>query len=145
MEAVLIRRSTWLDTTPGRLYLDGRFEAFTLEDRIRELPGVPVETWKSLGKTAIPAGRYRLVLEDSGKFGPETLTVADVPGFTYIRIHAGNSDEDTEGCLIVGQVFAEEADDGGNILRSRDALTALRAKLVPAIKAGPVYLTILNP
>jgi hypothetical protein len=144
VELLVIRRPTWLDTTPGKLYLDGTFFCFVLEDRVREL-STPVETWKVPGKTAIPQGRYPLVLEDSPKFGPQTLTVANVPGFSYIRIHAGNTDENTEGCLLVGQTFLEAADDGGDVLNSRVALDQLKAKVVPAIQRGePTFITVVS-
>jgi hypothetical protein len=54
------------------------------------------------GKTAIPRGIYKVVFQNSPKFGPDTLTLLKVPGFTHIRIHSGNTHEDTEGCIIIG-------------------------------------------
>ncbi|WP_223688366.1 DUF5675 family protein, partial [Streptococcus pneumoniae] len=50
----------------------------------------------------MPSGRYRVTLDTSPRFGPETLTINDVPGFTGVRIHGGNDADDTEGCIIVG-------------------------------------------
>jgi len=120
--------------THGRLYVDGKFQAYTLEDTVRE-HGVKVQ-----GETAIPPGCYRVVLQDSGRFGPDCLTLLDVPNFTYIRIHAGNSEKDTEGCLLVGAVRGVSG-----IERSRVALAALRAKLVPALKAGnDAWIQVVN-
>ena len=69
---------------------------------MREQVGKPVKDWKVWGETAIPTGKYQLVFETSKKFGPQTLTLLNVPGFEAIRIHSGNTEEDTEGCLIVG-------------------------------------------
>lgn len=109
--------------TIGRLYLDGEYECWTLEDPIREV--------KVAGKTAIPAGRYRIVREDSPKFGPDTLTLLDVPGFTYIRIHAGNRVEDTEGCILVGDQRGDN-----EIYQSRQALQRLKRKFTEG------YITI---
>lgn len=145
MEILVLRRPTWLDTTPGKLYLNGRFTCFVLEDRVRELPGVPVAQWKVPGKTAIPEGRYRVILVDSPKFGVDTLSIEGVPGFTDIRVHAGNTDDDTEGCFLVGQTFVDASDDGGDVLNSRLALAALKAVLVPLIKGGEAtFLTVLS-
>lgn len=94
--------------TTGQLYIDGTFFCFTLEDKVREELGVPVEKWKIHGETAIPMGLYRVTLENSPKFGPDTMTIHDVPGFSKIRIHAGNTHVDTEGCVIVGYKIRED-------------------------------------
>lgn len=90
------------DLTNGQLYINDDFFCFTLEDKVREQDGVPVEKWKIPGETAIPRGVYDVTLEDSPKFGPETITIKKVPGFTGVRVHSGNSPTDTEGCIIVG-------------------------------------------
>ena len=147
MELVVARRPTVKQTTFGRLSINDHFECYTLEDAVREIHGGPVTEWKIPGETAIPRGRYRLALEDSPKFGPDTMTLKDVPGFSYIRIHAGNDDSDTEGCLLVGQRILEQQDDGGNILDSRAALTALKIKVLTAINTWheSVFLTVRGP
>lgn len=146
MNLVVERRPTVQRTTFGRLTLDGVFQCYTLEDVIRERPGVPVSEWKVPGETAIPSGQYEVVAVTSPKFGPNTLTLLDVPGFTHIRIHAGNDDADTHGCLLVGNRIVEQADDGGNLLDSSKALAALKAKVLPALKAGEtVTVEIRNP
>jgi hypothetical protein len=74
---------------------------WTLEDVIREVPGVPVATWKVLGQTAIPAGTYRMVKSFSQKFGKVLPEILQVPGFAYIRQHGGNRAKDTEGFTIL--------------------------------------------
>ena len=147
IELTLKRRPTVKDTTLGVLFRGTVFRCYTLEDVIRESPGQPVEAWKIKAKTAIPAGRYRLGLVTSPKFGPDTLTLLSVPGFEAIRIHSGNDDADTEGCLLVGRAVAEDpSGDGGNLLESRVALAALKDELVPVLRAGDaVWLTIVNP
>jgi hypothetical protein len=78
-----------------------------LEDTLREIPGMPVSQWKVPGKTAIPAGIYELTLENSNRFGPDTLTVNRVEGFTGVRCHGGNTAADTEGCLLFGSRHSE--------------------------------------
>lgn len=100
---LILKRTRFRDTiTTGQLYLNGEFFCFTLEDKVREKDGVPVQNWKVKGETAIPSGLYKVGFENSPRFGPETLTLFDVPGFTAIRIHSGNTEKDTEGCIIVG-------------------------------------------
>jgi hypothetical protein len=142
----LRRQPTVKDTTLGTLTIDGVYQCDTLEDVVREVPGQPVHTWKLQGMTAIPVGTYRVYLADSPKFGPDTLSLESVPGFTYIRIHAGNDDADTEGCILVGTAVPDPEGDGGNVKESRAALTRLKGKLVPVIKSGElVYLTVRNP
>lgn len=140
------RTPTIVATTFGEVRLDGAFECFSLEDCVRERPGVPVEVWKIPGQTAIPAGRYQVVLETSPKFGPDTLTLVGVPGFSLVRIHILNDDDETEGCIGVGQAkLVDPMTDGGDLLRSGAALKALKAKVVPRIKAGQsCFITIRN-
>ena len=95
----------------------GAHLVFTLEDTVREITGKPVESWKVPGATAIPAGRYRVTLENSARFGAETLTLNDVPGFTSIRMHAGNTVVDTAGCPLLGM----ELDKHGIVVQARSS------------------------
>jgi len=146
MIVTLQRKFTMHDTTLGELFIDGVKECDTLEDGIREKPGVPVSARKIPGQTAIPVGTYRVVLVHSPRFGPDTLSLENVPGFSHIRIHAGNDDADTEGCILVGTAAPDPQGDGGNVVSSRDALLKLRAKLLPVIRSGEdVHLTVRNP
>ena len=145
-----LKRDEWgrIDT-PGTLYIDGAYECRTLEDPVREDAFRPVAEWKVKTKTAIPHGRYELELVDSPKFGADTLNLRNVPGFDYIRIHAGNDEDHTDGCPLVGEELEREPGDGSYRIKggtSGPALRALKAKVVPALKAGePVWITIENP
>ena len=106
---LILKRTRFRDTiTTGQLYVDGAYFCFTLEDKVREIPGEPVQKWKVQNETAIPQGLYTVGLEDSPHFGPETLTIFKVPGFTGIRIHAGNTQADTDGCIIVGYKIRDD-------------------------------------
>lgn len=115
-----------------------KWQCHTLEDAVRELAGVPVYAWKIPGITAIPFGTFTLELYDSPKHGLDTLRLVAVPGFAQVEIHEGNKPEDTDGCILVGAKRA-----GASIYESRAALAALRALVVPELKAGrPVSITI---
>lgn len=118
--------------TIGSLAIDDEFFCYTLEDEVREVADKPVQEWKVPGQTAIPKGIYQLLITPSQRFGQDMPLIADVPGYTGIRIHPGNTEADTEGCLLVGFVLSGSAvklDGKQSIGRSRDAFNALFAKL----------------
>lgn len=81
--------------TIGKLYIDGHYLCDTLEDTVRN--GV-----KIAGKTAIPAGTYKVKKTMSPRFKKILPEILNVPGFTGVRIHAGNTAADTDGCLLLG-------------------------------------------
>ena len=140
MEILLTRDKQLAQRTTGQLSIEGRWECFTMEDVVRAdpNPATPHNEAKVKGETAIPAGRYRLGLRHSPKFGADTIWVLDVPGYEYILFHAGNTEKNTEGCILVGTTRTETA-----IGSSRVALGALKSKVVPEILSGrEVWLTI---
>lgn len=141
IEITTFREPSVGGATLSKLFLGGDFVCDVLEDQIREVPGVPVVKWKVAGQTAIPAGKYRLVLVNSGKFGPDTLSISGVEGFDLIRIHGGNTQLDTLGCLLTG------TRNGANtVVKSQDALRKLRTLIVPRMKAGEeAWIRIRNP
>ena len=94
MQLTLVRSNYLADCIVGSLAIDGRPRCFTLEDVEREV--------KVPGKTAIPRGIYKLILDYSVRFQRQMPHILDVPGFEGIRIHAGNTAADTEGCILVG-------------------------------------------
>lgn len=133
MNLLLIRFDAQEDRTIGRLELgDGR-HFWTLEDAIREVHGQPVETWKIYGQTAIPSGKYQVIVDHSQRFGRDLPRLINVPGFAGIRIHSGNVPEDTEGCILVGKSLSE---DGREIRDSRAAMGELLNLLDTALAAG---------
>ena len=84
------------DYTISNLSIDGKFFCHVLEDMVRE------EGKKIWGKTAIPAGTYKVILNVSNRFKILMPLLLNVPNFEGIRIHAGNTAQDTHGCLLVG-------------------------------------------
>jgi hypothetical protein len=118
--------------TISRMYLDDVYECYVLEDKVR-WPGL-----KIAGKTAIPPGSYKVVIDDSTRFQRPMPHILDVPGFSGVRIHSGNTSEDTEGCLLVGQTWA-----GNNFIgNSRVAFSSFFPKLQEALKNGDVTVEI---
>lgn len=121
--------------TIGVLRVDGRFECFILEDRVRPAPEEKVPR-----ETAIPEGTYRVLMTYSPRFGIDMPQVMDVPGFSGIRIHPGNHSDDTEGCLLPGQ--SASADSVG---QSRTAYESLYRQLrAAAHRDEEVTITITN-
>lgn len=136
MELEVVREPSKNGTTLGMLYADGVKECETLEDELRG-----TQEAKVYGATAIPPGRYRVVLTRSPRFQKVLPELLNVPGFTGVRIHAGNSAKDTEGCILVG-----EERGGLGLLRSKPALIELMALLSTVIEGGEqVWITITNP
>lgn len=95
-------------STTGKLYIDGVFECFVLEDKDRKLNNTmsadDIRRRKIPGNTAIPAGKYKVSITYSQRFKKMLPLLNNVPGFEGIRIHPGNTDADTEGCLLPGVV-----------------------------------------
>lgn len=127
MELLLIRRYKNDKYTIGDLYIDGVWFSNTLEDTDRgltdDMSEEQIKKIKVYGRTAIPTGRYKVEVTYSPKFKRHLPLLIDVKGFTGIRIHSGNSAEDTLGCLLVGYNKVK-----GQVINSRvtsDKLTAL--------------------
>lgn len=99
MEILVERFNSGSDDTLGRVFIGGRLICFSIEDEHRDI--------KVKGETRIPSGTYKVGKVWSPNFSPkfnhEMLWVKDVPGFTGILIHTGNTEKDTMGCLIVGK------------------------------------------
>ena len=85
--------------TIGRLFVDGKYFCDTLEDRCRDLD----KEEKVMNGTAIPEGIYEVIVNVSAKFRRKWPLLLDVPHFSGIRIHRGNMDKDTSGCILVGE------------------------------------------
>ena len=111
--------------TPGRLFVDGVYFCDTLEDDDKLSRGLS----KVPGETAIPSGTYRILMTVSPRF-KELLPLLDgVPGFAGIRIHAGNSTQDTSGCILVGKKTSDES----RLSSSRRTLDTLVKRMKSAV------------
>lgn len=83
------------DYTIGQLFVNEEYFCDTLEDEIRQV--------KVMHETAIPVGTYKVTLEKSPRFKRILPLLHNVPGFTGILIHSGNTDKHTSGCILVGK------------------------------------------
>ena len=126
--------------TIGKLYIDDAYFCDTLEDTVRD-------TNKSgkfdngeqriKGKIAIPYGTYEIKWTYSPRFKKYTPQLMNVPSFEGIRVHAGNTSADTEGCLILG-----ENKQVGKVLNSRATINKFYPIIKKACSNGKVTIEI---
>ena len=130
-------RSTY---TIGRLYVDGNYFCDTLEDTVRDLNKngkFDNGEKKVYAKTAIPYGTYEIKWTYSPRFKKYTPQLMNVPSFEGIRIHAGNTSADTEGCLLLG-----ENKKVGMVLNSRATINKFYQLIKEACSKGKVTIEI---
>jgi hypothetical protein len=100
----IAKKSTY---TIGKLYINGKYVCDTLEDKDRGLAQsmseAEISKIKVYGETAIPAGKYEVIVSYSAKFKQYMPLLLNVKGFAGIRIHSGNTDKDSYGCILVGR------------------------------------------
>ncbi len=138
MELIQHRKILSAKSTISELFIDGKHECWILEDPVRDnkIPGV----------TAIPYGRYKIIVTKSERFsrhaGKDVYLplLLNVPNYEGVRIHTGNKPEDTEGCLLPG------TEKGTNqVMNSRTAFIQLNDKINAALKKGEdVYINIVK-
>ncbi len=128
MNWLLLRDPSVDGCTFGRLMLDGALFVYTLEP-------------SSDGPHPdIPLGTYRIIINKSTRFNRMLPLIVDVPGRIGIRIHPGNTEQDTEGCILLGTVRTASM-----VKNSRAACDLFQAKIAPVLAAGQtVLLTIQN-
>ena len=140
MKLQVVRTQLGKDATNGLLFIDGLFECYTLEDQYQAV--------KVMHETCIPEVTYSIKLWTVGGFDkrykakyPELhrgmLWIQDVPGFEYILIHQGNTDEHTSGCLIVGDSQQDlDVNFNGMVGSSANAYKKLYPKVSAQLLAG---------
>ena len=126
--------------TIGKLYVDGVYFCDTLEDKVRDINKNGIfdngET-KVQGKTAIPYGKYEVVWTYSPRFKRYTPRLLNVKSFAGVLIHAGNSHEDTDGCILLGQNKVT-----GKVINSKEFVNKLYPIIKNACQKGKVEIEI---
>ena len=136
MELILERKEFYPDRTIGGLYINGSFFYYTLEDMDRKLEVAGVKVPKL---TAIPRGRYQVIIDFSNRYQRRMPHLLNVPQFEGIRIHVGNYPGDTEGCILIGM----QIDDPNHVvLDSKKAFDDFFPRLEKALVEGKVWITI---
>lgn len=126
--------------TIGKLYIDDAYFCDTLEDTVRDTNKsgkFDNGEQKIKGKTAIPYGTYEIKWTYSPRFKKYTPQLMNVPSFEGIRVHAGNTSVDTEGCLILG-----ENKQVGKVLNSRATINKFYPIIKEACSNGKVTIEI---
>jgi len=129
MELKLIRETKTDDSTIGKLFINDVFHCFTLEDKEREV--------KIQNVTAIPKGRYEVIINFSNRFQQLMPQLLNVPNFAGVRIHWGNYSKDTEGCILLG------TSKGVNMIgNSRTAYAKFMSIVNKVSKKEKIFITI---
>ena len=135
MAKIKIIRDTFSDeSTIGKLYIDGEYFCETLEDKDRFIEAGGVKIY---GKTCIPRGTYQLVITMSNRFKKELPLLLNVPQFEGIRIHAGNTAADTDGCILLGRTRRNNF-----VENSRDAVNEFIEKLAKMLEDDEVWIEV---
>ena len=146
MQIIVNRIADCSESTVGILTVDRKPVCFTLEDQRQ--PGEKVRS-----ETRIPEGSYLLKPREHGGFYARyrkkfhwnhrgMMELVDVPGFTDILIHVGNTDDDTAGCLLVGQGASLKGQF--SVTSSVIAYRALYRRVIDQCYAGNLHIEINN-
>lgn len=146
MELLVKRKLHNEEATLGHLFVDGKFQAHTLEDQPQYGPKIP-------GETRIPAGRYQVKLRTEGgmygrymassfyrPFFHGHLWLQDVDNFKWIYFHSGNTDDDTGGCILIGTGWREKP--RMVLLSSRIAYRRFYNRVFNAVKEETCWVTV---
>ena len=141
MELIVKRKVFSEKSTIGELHINGSYFCFTLEDKDRDLyktqPITEIAQKKLFGVTAIPYGKYDLALTYSNRFQQYMPQVLNVPAFDGIRIHSGNTDVDSLGCILCGMRIGNDA-----IFDSKIAVNGLMKMLKSVEKKEKITIEI---
>lgn len=138
MELKVVRSIMNDNSTLGKMYMNDEFFAYTCEDTVRHINGDISKKIK--GKTAIDAGRYEVVVSHSGHFGKELPLLLNVPCFDGIRIHGGNTADNSLGCILIG----EKSDMKGRISNCAEKVADLIEAIKIAQKKEKIWIEIVE-
>jgi hypothetical protein len=126
--------------TISEMFVNDEFFSHVMEDRDRDIyqdKPLLVKARKIKHETAIPYGRYEVVMSYSEKFKAFLPLLTNVPYFDGIRIHAGNTQNDSSGCLLPGNK------DGDKVVSSKLYTGKLIKLIQDALKKEKVFVTIV--
>ena len=131
-----LKRTPQINCTLGQLFYNGQEFCKTIEDVDRKIEeaGCPA---KIPSITAIPRGRYEVIINFSNRFQKYMPLLLNVPCFEGIRIHSGNKAVDSEGCILVGSDFS-----GDSVINSRVTFTKFMTLLKSVEKKEKIWITI---
>lgn len=127
--------------TIGNMYIDGNYVCDTLEDTVRDLNKngkFDAGEYKVYGETAIPYGRYEVRWTFSSRFKKYMPELINVPNFSGIRIHSGNTAKDTLGCILLGKNTKK-----GMVTESKITCNKVYPLIKDACSKGKVYIKII--
>ena len=147
MKINLIRTQFGNDATNGLLFIDEVFECFTLEDQYQDK--------KVYGETCIPEGTYPVEFRKEGGFHNRysakydfhkgMLEIKDIPNFKWVLFHLGNTDENTAGCVLVGDTQQDlDVSKDGFIGSSGNAYKKFYPKVATALENGESVSLIVS-
>ena len=128
-------------STEGNLYINGVWFCNTIEDVVRAKPGEWKKELKVYAKTAIPYGKYPVLVTWSNRFKRMLTGVFNVPDFEGIRIHNGTSELSSAGCVIVSY---EDDDANHKLLNDKRAMNDLTKLIEKTQKTEKIYLEIVE-
>lgn len=141
MELLVNRFSKGDKSSIGRLSINGLPFCFCLEDKDRGLNSAmdlsTIKKLKEYGQTAIPTGRYEVIINYSNTFKQYLPLLLNVPGYAGVRIHSGNTPAHTLGCILPGESHSKDF-----VANSRKAFRRLMVELRKAEKKEKIYITI---
>jgi len=144
MTIKIIRKVYTDKSTISEVFIDDKFICYTLEDKdrglLQQMSIEEIKKKKQYAITAIPLGKYEVVVTYSNRFKKDLPLLLNVPGYEGVRIHPGNTDANTEGCILPGS--SKSTDFVGE---SKKAFEVLFNHIKQAIaKKEKVYVEILN-
>ena len=140
LELLLKRKIHNENSTEGNMLVDNNWFCHTIEDKVRAKPNEWKSSLKVYAKTAIPYGRYRVLVTYSNRFKRQLTAVLDVPDFEGIRIHNGVSETSSAGCIIVSYKANK-----GSLVNDRKAMNDLCDMVQAATDAGKeCWITITD-
>ena len=141
MELKLERKIFNEDSTEGNLYIDGKWFCNVIEDKVRAKPGQWQSSLKVYAKTAIPYGRYSVLVTWSNRFKRMLTGIFNVPDFEGIRIHNGTSELSSAGCLIVSY---KDDDKNHKLINDKAAMNDLCKLIEKAQKKEKIFINIVE-